>query len=103
MFTTTLNTLPLVFTLVTGFGVVIHDMKIDYAAVTAMSATAAVAAHGAVSGVPDIRSSDHVHAESIRLAHAHKTTKPDPRLQTRDTDIRKYLATKKIALRASPV
>lgn len=103
MFTTTLNTLPLLLTLMTGFGVVIHDMKIDHAAVTAMSASAAVAAHGSLSGVPDMRSNDHVHTESIRLAHMHKVNNPDPRLQTRDTDIRKYLATKKLAVHASPV
>src|SRR3546814_8642700 len=101
MFSTTLNSLPILLTLVTGFGVMIHDTQLDHATVTALTATSAAAAHSgatSLSGAPDMRLSDqHVHTETIHLNQTHRATNTDPRLQTRDTDIKKYLSTKKLA------
>lgn len=99
MLSNIINVLPIALTLITGFGVMIHDTKLDHATVTAMSSQAgSVHATGSLNNAPDIRSNDHTHAESVRI---HSLGHQEPRLQTRDTDTKKFVNTKKLAFSTS--
>lgn len=104
MFTLSLiNPASLIITLVTGFSVLVHDTKIDKATVTAMSAPAIVAvgytAAAATYAAHEMRitADPHVHVETA-TENLRRMVADQPRLQTRLTDDKKYLNTKKAFL-----
>jgi len=112
MFATTLtfNIIPLIFTLFTGFGVVVHDTKLDHAATTALSSlSAGNHSTGAVNGLltshaPDLRSSDHTHTETINIAKALKVaTNLEPHMQTRMNEEKKHISPKKLPFNTSSI
>jgi len=91
----TINTIPLVFTLLTAFGVMVHDTKIDSATSLALTAPIALVTYASVDAL--MKSGDsHVHVEKIsgpkQLSNLKVTT---PRIQPRDDD-RRYIQTKKV-------
>jgi len=94
-----LNPLPLIFTIATTFGVLVHDTQIDRAALVA-AVPVSFATFAAVDVLTKSGES-HVHVErthgpntlaSLRIAV--------PRVQPRDDD-RRYIQTKKLYLGAS--
>lgn len=102
MLPTILNLLPISLSFITGFGVMLHDTKLDQAALTAMSShTSSTHSTSPINSGPDVnmKSNDHTHAESVRIHHLGSQ---EPRLQTRDSDLKKFVATKKLAANASP-
>jgi len=103
MFSTTLNLFPVIFTVITGVGVMMHDTQLDHAAVTAMSSASSSAAHAAApSGSPDVRGAEHIHTDNVRLSQTLKQNEA-PKLQTRHTDVKKYLGSKIPSMKSSPV
>jgi hypothetical protein len=102
MFTLSLiNPASLIITVVTGFGVLVHDTKIDKATVTALSAPAIVAVGYATASYAAhemrITADPHVHVETT-TERLRNMVAEQPRLQTRLTDDKKYLNTKKAFL-----
>lgn len=100
-----LNITPLLFTIFTGFGVVVHDTQIDHAAVTAITSVGAVvvAAHSTLNVLPDLRPTDqHTHAESVKVTQTLRTLNGlEPRLQTRFNEEKKYIGPKKLIFNTS--
>jgi predicted transporter len=87
--------LPLIFTAVATFGVLVHDTQIDRATTVAIALPTAFATFVAIDSV--IKSSEqHVHVERVsmpsNLASLRATL---PRIQPRDDD-RRYIQTKKL-------
>jgi len=88
-----INPAPLIFTIATTFGVLVHDMQIDKATTVALSAPAALMSFAAIDSV--IKSSEHTHVERASLPGSLRTT--IARMQPRDDD-RRYIQSKKISL-----
>lgn len=88
-----INPAPLIFTIATAFGVLVHDMHIDRAA-TVVALPAIVASAGAASVF--LKSSDHTHVERAAFAkHASPIRAALPKVQPRDDD-RRYILAKKV-------
>lgn len=101
MFASFINPTALIISAVTGVGVLVHDTKLDKATVTALSAPAIVAAgygvaHAAAYEVR-ITSDAHVHVETVS-ENLRRMAAEQPRHQTRTTEDKKYLGTKKASL-----
>lgn len=94
MFQTIIKPLPLIFTIATTFGVLVHDTQIDRAAV-ALTIPAAFASFIAIDTV--LKSSEqHVHVEKVSIPHTVNSLRMNvPRLQVRDDD-RRYVQSKKL-------
>lgn len=96
-----LNPTALLITALTGVSVLVHDTKIDKATVTALTAPAIVAVGYAAatnaSYEVKISSESHVHVEKA-TENLRRMVAAEPRLQTRNTDDKKYLDTKKASL-----
>jgi hypothetical protein len=105
----TFNLIPLVFTLFTGFGVVVHDTQIDHAALNAISAIGATSAvvlisTGPITNQAELRLGDqHIHTENVSISQVFRNmNSQQPRLQTKLSEDRKYIIPKKLAFSASP-
>lgn len=94
MFPFTINPAPLIFTIATTFGVLVHDMQIDRATTLAFALPTAFATFAAVDSV--VKSGEqHVHVERISTPHQLANLKMNvPRIQPRDDDHR-YVQSKK--------
>jgi hypothetical protein len=81
------NPLPLVFTLATTFGVLLHDTQVDRAATVALTLPTALATYAAVDSA--IKFAEHVHVEKVSVgAHLPNFKNAVPRLQARDDEHR---------------
>lgn len=99
MFSLIINPLPLIFTLATTFGVLIHDTQLDRAATVAIALPAVVATYAAVDSA--IKGGEaHLHVERVS-AHQNMSAIRglQPRLQPRD-DSHRSTPAKKFALGA---
>lgn len=91
-----INPAPLLFTLATMFGVVVHDTHIDRATTIAVAIPAIVASAGALDKV--INASDHTHVERVAFSkHNAPLRAALPKVQPRDDD-RRYIVQKKVFL-----
>lgn len=94
MLPTLINPLPLIFTIATGFGVVVHDMQIDRATTVALALPSALATFAVVDSLS--KSGEHVHVERATTAnHLAALQAAVPRMQPRDDD-RRYVQAKKV-------
>ena len=80
---------PLFLTLLTGFGILLHDTRLS-------KAFEAVPTQGFVNQI-SLRGEDHLHTETV-VEHVQRSTDGQPRLQTRFTDEKKYLTPRKVFL-----
>ena len=87
MFPLLLNPLPILLTLTTSFGVLLHDTQIDRAATTALALPATIAAFGAADVVLKLND-PHTHIDRFSFATN------VPRTPARDDD-KKYISVKK--------
>lgn len=96
MFSTIINPIPLIFTIATTFGVLVHDTRIDRATTVALALPAAFATFAAVDSMA--KSGDqHLHVERVSASgHLASIQLSVPRIQPRDDD-RRYVQSKKIA------
>jgi hypothetical protein len=95
MLQTFIKPLPLIFTLATAAGVLLHDTQVDRAtsAAIAMPAVAAVT-YMAIDNAT--KTNEHIHVERAHAAHQKMTLRASlPRLQPRDDD-RRYQLSKKL-------
>ncbi|MFZ3009998.1 MAG: hypothetical protein WA030_03215 [Candidatus Microsaccharimonas sp.] len=94
MFSIIINPIPLLFTIATTFGVLIHDTQLDRAAKVALSMPVAFATYAAADAA--IKSSEHVHVERVSIpANLASLRSMTPRLQPRD-DNHRYAESKKL-------
>jgi len=103
MLAATFNTLPIIISMLTGVGIMLHDTQIDHA--TALAAdNGHVSSHSGSYDNPVARLNDqtaHAHNEAIRYSESvRKFGNIEPRLNTRDTDIKKFME-KKLAIASS--
>lgn len=91
------NLLPLLFTLSTAFGVLVHDTQLDRATATALSAPVAIINVAAADS--SLKSSDlHVHSERASFSRSiSELDGSQPRTQTRNGDDKKYVVQKKLS------
>jgi len=103
MLATTFNLLPIVVSMLTGAGILLHDTEIDHATEIA-STNSHVASHDGSFDNPAARLNDqtaHTHNEAIRYSESvRKMGNIQPRLNTRDTDIKKFME-KKLAFNST--
>lgn len=93
-----INPLPFIFTIATTFGVLVHDMQIDRAALAAV-VPISFASFAAVDALS--KSGQHVHVERTHGPNSMASLRVAvPRVQPRDDD-RRYIQTKKLYLGAS--
>lgn len=95
MFPLIINPLPLIFTIATTVGVLVHDMQIDRATTVALALPTALATFAAVDSLTK-SGEQHVHVERANMPNqlgALRTTLP--RVQPRDDD-RRYIQSKKL-------
>lgn len=94
MYQLALNPLPILLTLMTSFGVLMHDTQVDRATSTALTLPSGFSNYSAAD-TPIKLSDPHVHTERINVQNnieqLHTT---QARLQTRDDD-KKYVSVKK--------
>jgi hypothetical protein len=97
MFPLLINPLPLLLTLTTSFGVLFHDSQLDRASSIALSLPVAFAAVG--SADLSFKLNDpHLHAERISIAQRFEQLRSSqPRIQTRNSEDKKYISTKKFS------
>lgn len=94
MYPLLINPAPLIFTIATTFGVLIHDTQIDRASTLALSVPAALVGYAAADAAS--KSGDHVHVERASVGHRLGALRSSmPRVQPRDDD-RRYIQTKKL-------
>lgn len=94
MFPLIINPLPLIFTLATTFGVLVHDTQLDRATTVALAVPAAIASYAAVDQM-NKNDQSHTHVERVSHQNAMGLRMMVPRLQPRDDD-RRYLSNKKV-------
>jgi hypothetical protein len=86
----TINLAPLLLTLVTSFGILMHDARVD----RAFASSAPIS--GYVSNTENIlRNDDHPHTETV-IQNLRDATSGQPQLQTRFTDEKKYISPRKV-------
>lgn len=95
MFATIIKPLPLIFTLATTLGVLVHDTQIDRAASVAIALPVALVSYAAIDSA--VKSNDpHLHVERAAIGNHLSTLRATlPRLQPRDDD-RRYVQSKKL-------
>lgn len=93
-----INPIPLLFTLATTFGVLVHDTQLDRAATVALAVPAAIASYAAVDQM-NKNDQSHTHVERVSHQSMVGLRAMVPRLQPRDDD-RRYLQNKKVILGA---
>lgn len=95
MFPLLINPLPLLLTLTTSFGVLVHDTQIDRATSTALAVPIAFATLGAAE--ISLKSGEaHVHTERFSFAkNMEQLRSGQPRIQIRNEDDKKYISVKK--------
>jgi len=93
-----INPLPLLLTISTVFGVLVHDTQLDMAAMTAL--TVAVPIVGYVGNGVSLKLNDpHIHNESVSVSQSVRDLKDNtPRTQTRGGDDKKYVIQKKSSI-----
>lgn len=90
-----INPLPLLFTFVATFGVLVHDTQIDRATTVALALPTAFATFAAIDAVAKT-GEQHLHVERVSMPnHLAALRASIPRLQARDDD-RRYAQTKKV-------
>lgn len=95
MFPILINPLPLLLTLTTTFGVLVHDTQIDRATSTALALPVAIATLGAAE-ISLKAGEAHVHAERFSFAkNIEQLRFSQPRIQVRSEDEKKYVSVKK--------
>lgn len=95
MFPLPLNPLPLLVTISTAFGVLIHDTQLDVMAKTALTTPMAIVGYVGVDAAMKMND-PHVHNERVSLSHSMRVMKgSQPRTQTRGGDDKKYVIQKK--------
>lgn len=88
MFPLLINPLPLILTLTTSFGVLLHDTQIDRATITALTIPAIIASYGSADTA--LKASEgHTRTERVSVASG------EPRVQPRGNDDKKYVIGKK--------
>ncbi len=92
-----INLSPLIFTLATAFGVVVHDMHIDRAAAAVVALPAIVASYGAYDAIDSLlKASNHTQIErAVFPKQLTALSSSIPRVQPRDDD-RRYIQNKKL-------
>lgn len=93
-----INPLIILATLSTASSVLIHDLRLDKMAVTALTAPAAAPSYEANnSRLVNFATDAHTHTERHSLAQVVNDLKtPNPRLQPRGSDDRKHLSQKHV-------
>ena len=95
MFPLLINPLPLLLTLSTAFGVLVHDTQLDMAAKTALTVPIAIVAYGGADMTMKIND-QHIQNERVSMSQRLGELKGDqPRTQTRGGDDKKYFVQKK--------
>lgn len=95
MFPLLINPIPLILTLSTAFGVLVHDTQIDKATATAMTMPITIVAYGAADIALKLND-PHVHSERAPLSEGVRDLKASqPRVQPRNGDDKKYVTQKK--------
>lgn len=89
MYPLLINPLPLLLTLSTSFGVLLHDTQIDRATTTALTLPAIVASYGAADIALKLND-PHTHAERVHINAS------EPRVRARSNDDKKYIFSKKL-------
>lgn len=88
MFPLAINPLPVLLTLTTTFGVLVHDTQIDQATTVALALPAIVASYGAAD--ISLKLNDpHTHVKRVSFASRQQSTQP------RNSDDKKYIVAKK--------
>ena len=95
MFPILINPLPVLLTLSTAFGVLVHDTQLDMAAKTALTAPIVVVAYAGADMAMKMND-PHIHNERVSFSNGVRELKGEqPRTQTRNGDDKKYLVQKK--------
>jgi hypothetical protein len=95
MFPILINPLPLLLTLTTTFGVLVHDTQIDRATTTALALPAAFATFGAADAALKFGDA-HTHVERVNAAKTLQELRSgQPRMQARNDDEKKFVFNKK--------
>lgn len=92
-----INPVPIIFTLSTMFGILVHDLHIDRATTVAVALPALIASAGALDKV--INSNYHTHVERASLPKFSKSFRSTlPNVQPPRDDDRRYIQNKKAHL-----
>jgi len=93
-----MNLTSIAFTILAGFGVMVHDSHIDKAALSALKPPSAVM--GASAHSAELRTSEHIHTESAseRLSRVANT---DPKTPARNGEDKKYIGIKKLMINSA--
>jgi len=98
MYPLLINPIPLLLTLGTAFGVLVHDTQMDAAAKTAL--TTPISIVGFLGNEGSLKLNDpHIHTESLSISQGVRDLKDvNPRTQTRGGDDKKYVIQKKSSI-----
>jgi hypothetical protein len=98
-----LTPLSVFLSLSTATGVLVHDTRVDKAAMTALSTPSTMASGQADSKMVNMSGDAHTHTERHSLSQAVHDLKADnPRLHPRTTSDKKYLSQKNLGLGHDP-
>lgn len=98
-----LTPLSVFLSLSTATGVLVHDTRVDKAAMTALSAPSPVSSGQADSKLVNISGDAHTHTERHSLSQAVHDLKADnPRIQPRSQADKKYVSQKNLGLGHNP-
>lgn len=98
-----LTPLSIFLSLSTATGVLVHDTRVDKAAMAALSAPSQVASGQADSKLVNISGDAHTHTERHSLSQAVRDLKADnPRVHPRSQADKKYLSQKNLGLGHNP-
>lgn len=100
MYALSIKPIVVLFTLLTGFSVLLHDTHVDKASVAAITVPTAMVSYG-IANTVEIKTNDpHIHTEKVTGNLRHLLTS-QPKLQSRFTDEKKYLNPKKASLHST--
>ncbi len=85
----TINLVPVILSLLTGFSILLHDSRVD-------RVFSAVPVTGYVSSESALRGEDHIHTETKKNTISRVSVNGSPSLNSRFTDEKKYLTPKKV-------
>ncbi len=91
MFPILLNPIPLILTISTAFGVLVHDAQLNHV-VAAASVPAISVGYVAASDLVHKFADQHTHVERMNMG---RTTSSEPSIQPRNNDEKKYVSQKK--------
>lgn len=98
-----LTPLSVFLSLSTATGVLVHDTRVDKAAMTALSAPSVMASGQADSKLVNMSGDAHTHTERHSLSQAVRDLKADnPRVHPRANADKKYLSQKNLGLGHNP-